>query len=573
MRPTLPSADPDPSGRAARLNAARDAYGFAYDWPPGVATAAALPKGEGYGAAFTLRSVPIYLEIGANLAGMAVEDFESADHQGLVKQRLDGITEDGLLEHLLALPKELAGGAPLVRPGTWEGYQAEFVTWPRPAVVAAQGLDPSADRSFAWQRIAGVNPMVLARAPSAPAALATDRFAASTGGDSAPAAAAEGRLFVADYSSLAGLTAGTTDGLRKWVPAPTAWFVVDRASGALLPVAILPAPGGDLIWRGDGWRWVMARAAVQSADANVHEAVVHLGRTHLVMEAVGLCLHRQLSDAHPLYVLLSPHVATTFAINHSAKTSLIAPGGTVDRCFAAAIDSLVAVVHDAVSTYALDRTDPPTELADRGLSDLAVHPYRDAALPLWDALREFTAAYVALYYPTDADVVGDPELRAFLAELASKDGGRLVGVPVVDSRERLAWLLARLIFVAGPQHSAVNFPQFDHMAYPPNMPGALWAPPPTRDTPDDPASFLELLPPWRTTLEGSTMVYLLSNVRNSRFGDYGLLHFTDLRVHPVVHAFQERLVALEAADAAADASRPWSYPYLRPSRILQSVSI
>lgn len=575
LRPTLPGEDTDP-GRASRLADARATWRYAYDWPVGVATAAELPPSAGYGLGFTARSLPVYLEIGVDLAAMAVDEWRTGQLEALIRERFGAADGEGLLRHLLSTPKDLAAGAPMTRPPTWQGYQELFATWSPPPVVAAMDDPAAADRSFAWQRVAGVNPMVLARAERAPAELAADRFAAVTGGDSPAAAAAEGRLFVADYSALADAPGGVTDGAQKWVPAPTAWFVVDRATKALCPVAVRTRPGGATFWPTDGWRWVMARAHVQSADANVHETVVHLGRTHLVMEAVGLAMHRQLSDAHPLYVLLSPHVETTFAINHSAKTSLIAPGGTVDRCFAPTIEAVGALVQQAVATYALDATEPRLDLRARGLDDataLPQHPYRDAAVPLWDALLAFTTDYVALYYATDADVVADPELRAFVAELSATDGGRLAGIPAIDSRARLAWLLCRFVFVAGPQHSAVNFPQFPHMGYPPNMPGAAFAPPPTADTPDDPASFLAMLPPWRLAIEGSTMVYLLSNVRNSRLGDYSLLHFKDLRVHAVVHALQQRLQALESADAAADAHRPWSYPWLRPSQILQSVSI
>jgi arachidonate 15-lipoxygenase len=575
LRPLLPAQDSDPGGRAARLAAERTTWRYAYDWPPGVATAAELPPGESYGLGFTVRALPAYLEIGVNLAAMSVENWARGDLVHLVRERFTGIDGASLGRHLLSTPRELASAAPLAHPETWQGYEALYATWRAPWVVAAQRDPAEADRAFAWQRIGGANPMVLARATTAPP-LSPERFTTTTSGDTVAAAFTEGRLYVADYSSLAGLTAGTTDGLQKVLPAPTAWFVLDRATRALAPVAIRTGPGGDVFWPADGWRWVMARTLVQIADANHHEGVVHLGRTHMVMEAVGLALHRQLSTDHPLFVLLSPHLETTFAINQSAKTSLIAPGGTVDRVFAPTIEAFAGVVKAALDSYPLDATDPVQDLRARGLDDAGAfpgHPYRDAALPLWAAIREFTSGYVAVYYESDAEVAEDTELAAFVAELGAQDGGRLTGVPPARTRDELAYLLARFVWIAGPQHSAVNFPQFDFMSYPPNMPGASFAAPPDSSTPDDPAAFLAMLPPWKITLEGSTMVFLLSHVHDSRLGDYGLLHFKDLRVHGVVHAYQQRLAELEAADAAADAERPYPYPYLRPSGVLQSVSI
>ena len=105
-----------------------------------------------------------------------------------------------------------------------------------------------------------------------------------------------------------------------------------------------------------------------------------------------------------------------------------------------------------------------------------------------------------------------------------------------------------------------------------NMSGASYAPQMTADTPDTEAGLTAMLPHWRIGLESTTMVYLLSNVRDSTFGHYGL-HFTDLRVLPIVRDFQKALDEVEAKIVANDPGRLMSYPWLRPSQILQSISI
>jgi len=57
------------------------------------------------------------------------------------------------------------------------------------------------------------------------------------------------------------------------------------------------------------------------------------------------------------------------------------------------------------------------------------------------------------------------------------------------------------------------------------------------------------------------------------FGDYSTFTFLDPRVKMVQSKFWKRLQAADKAIAARDATRLISYPYLRPSQILQSISI
>jgi len=387
-------------------------------------------------------------------------------------------------------------------------------------------------------------------------------------GDSLAAALAEGRAFLADYTVLDGVPCGQTEGVQKYLPAPRALYAADRA-GSMRAVAVQCGPSPDRypVWTpADGWRWRMANLCVQVADANHHEGSAHLGRTHMVMEAA----------TRPLAVLLEPHTDTTLAINHSAKTSLIAPGGTVDEVFAAKISAFGDFVQSQVSPLSIRDLDPVGDLAARGLDDrivLPVHPYRDDVLPVWGALGDHVDAYLRLYYRSDADVRADTELAGFVAALGAQDGGRLHQVPAVNTVEELVALVRSLLFVATAQHSAVNFPQFRAMAYPPNMPGALFAPVPSAHTPDTEAAFYELLPSSKVTNSGAAMVYLLSAMQMSTLGHYAPTDFQDPRVAPLLARFRRALDGVEQATAQRDAGRWLPYPHLRPSRILQSISI
>lgn len=245
------------------------------------------------------------------------------------------------------------------------------------------------------------------------------------GGDTLDAAFGEGRVYLADYQVLSGVISGKTNGLQKYVSAPMALFAVERGSGVLRPVAIqcgqTPGKAFPLFTPNDGWHWRMAMAQVQVADAATHEGVFHLGRTHLVIEAVLLAAKRQLAEAHPLSVLLTPHFDHTLAINDSAKFSLTAPDGTVDHCFGPRIDQFGGLVHKAIQTLSWQNLDPNLELQSREVDDvesLPVYPYRDDALPVWAAIKGWVSDYVRTYYASPHDVRGDEELQAFAREIS-----------------------------------------------------------------------------------------------------------------------------------------------------------
>jgi arachidonate 15-lipoxygenase len=582
MRPTLPQYDTAREARAPQLERSRETYRYDYSWPDGVATAAELPKADGYGLVYTAHAAAVYARIGANLARMAAEDFSVADLEHALKSRFEEAEIEGPGKLLFTLPREIAQSMKRRRPKSWRDFSQLFQVWQTPDIAAAYaGTDEDRDLAFAWQRVAGVNPMVLARCSKIPDnfPVTSAMFARAMAGDSLEAAAREGRLYLADYALLDGVATGTTDGIDKFLAAPLALFAVDSA-GRLRPIAIqcgqVPDAAHPIFTPADGWRWRMAQTTVQTADANHHEGVAHLARTHMVMEATKLALERQLAQNHPLYSLLWVHCETTLAINESAKTSLIAPGGTVDRCFAPKIEAFCSIVHGAVQSHSIRDATPAIDLAARGLDDPAAlpqHPYRDDSALVWAAVERFVGEYVGLYYLEDADVRDDTELRAFATELGAVDGGRLADVPVPETIADVVGLVTRLVFTAGPAHSAVNFPQFPFMGFVPNMPGAAYQPAPGPDTPDTEDELTARMPGWDIAVEDTTMIYLLSETRISRLGDYAPLAFRDLRVFPVVERFKSELRDVEAAIDAREPTRLYRYPFLKPSNILQSISI
>ena len=323
-------------------------------------------------------------------------------------------------------------------------------------------------------RVAGPNPLMIERMKALDARLPiTEEQYQSVMGtqDSLETAVADGRLYLADYSVFDGAVNGSFPAAQKFNYAPLALFAVPPGGQSLVPVAIqcAPRPGPDnpIFLPRDGDNWLIAKTIVQIADANFHEAVSHLGRTHLFIEPFIIATHNQLSPTHPLFVLLTPHFEGTLAINEAASRNLIASRGLVDVLLASSIDQSRVFAVKAAQSYQLNvnTSTLPQTLAQRGVDDasrLPDYPYRDDALLIWGAISQWVEDYVNHYYSSDAAVQGDTELQNWVAELVAHDGGRLNNIGAanrISTRAELVELVTLICFTASAQHAAVNYPQ------------------------------------------------------------------------------------------------------------------
>lgn len=548
MIPTLPSNDPDPSGRADALAVARSELVYAYDRPRDVAMAASVPKRLGFPLGVIAQVAGAEARLTANSAGARL------------REGLRGLSDDA--------PTSLAACTALFA----------AIELPPVARLLDEGRAPSElfDRVFAWQRLAGANPFTLARVDAVPFDLQLDAAARALPSDTLEAAAEEGRLFASDYSMLEGIPAGEGRSLR----APIALFVRPKGSRSLAPVAIQLERGGAsgprAVTPQDGVAWRMASVAVQVADANVEESFFHLGRAHFLVEAFAMALERQVSSRHPLSILLAPHFFGTIAINGSARDELVVPGGQLDELLGATLEGSLDLVRRGLSSFRLDEHAFELDLARRGLDDATLEfPYRDDGRLVADAIEGFARDYLALYYADDTAVAADTELQAFVRELGSAEGGRLRGVPsALSTRASLEALVRFIMFQTSAFHAALNYTQADFMGWVPNMPASAHAPP---LVPGDPASAEEawaaVLPAHALAQKQLAFMWQQSQVRDNRLGDYPRSHFADARVAEPLALFRSRLDEADRCIAARDAERLLPYPYLRPSLLTASIHI
>lgn len=596
MAPTLPRDEQDLDARQRQLERARDRYEWSYTHPPGIAKAKRVPLFDLYSASYLSLVVRLDVAVANNHRACGIADVFDEDESAL----LDG-DEDTLLERIVSAPHELLERvfhrARSRRSGrrfqSLDEYYEFFRVLDPPAIATLWREGPAQrELGFAWQRLAGANPMVVRRISEFPDHFPVDDELVGKvlPGDSLRRACAEGRAYLADYAALDGLSAGLgLNGQPKYLWAPMALFVWvpgqnpgqrEGAPGSLRPVAIQcgqrPGPNCPIWTPLDGWHWQMAMTTVQIADGNHHQAVAHLARTHLLSEAFAVACHRQLSKRHPLHVLLTPHFEWTLAINDTAAHNLMAPGGEVEVVLGGALHASLAAAKTSLEQFRLADALPTRELQLRGLDDrerLPLMPYRDEGLLVWAAIRDWVRAYLGLYYDGDMRVQTDPELQGWVRSLNAHDGARLPGIGTVDSFDALVDLVAFVIWTASAQHAAVNFTQYDFFGFVPNAPGAGFGPPPGPDTPNEEASWLAMLPPLGETVFQTDAVFQLANVRKNHLGEYGRRYFDDRAVRPLLADFQAALDRIEDGAEAREAGRLMPYPYLRPSNITASIHI
>lgn len=518
----------------AQLASARGELTYTWDRPSGVAMAASVPRRFGYPPGVLAKVAEVGARLAANRAAVRLKQGIRAD----------------------------------TGPSTRASCRAMFETIPAPPL--ADIPDDRADAVFGWLRVAGPNPWVLRRVSEHPQHLPA-AFHTLPSEDGVYAAASEGRLYLADWTSLQGLAAGT----GRYLTAPRALFVRDGTALKPIGMQLEKRPDAPIYRPADGVRWAMARAHAEIADLNLQESFFHLGRAHFLLEAFQLAAERQLAAAHPIHVLLAPHFEGTLAINGAARDKLVVPGGQLETLLDPALDASLQLTRAALETFRLDRALPPADIAFRGLDDPALeHPYRDDSLVIWAAIRQFTEAYLRVYYD-DTSVSKDVELQAFLDEVRSPDGGRLSGMPAaVATVADLADVVGYVIWAASGQHACCNYTQYDFMGYLPGMPAAGYAPPPgPHDAPDLEAAWSALLPPRSVVPDTVDFFFQQSAVRDNRLGDYPDGTFTDPRVQGPLQAFRSALSAADATLKARDARRFLPYPYLQPSLLTASIHI
>lgn len=440
------------------------------------------------------------------------------------------------------------------------------------------------DEEFARQRIAGINPCIIRRFERVSKSFpVTDKILEGLldPGETIATAIKAKRLFICDYRALEGIS--VHDG--RYLARPIALFYAG-ANGKLMPVAIqlyqTPDKGPIFTPKDDPGLWLAVKTFVQCADAQLHEVVEHLLHSHLIIEVFDVAIHRTLAKAHPVFQLVSPHLQYTMAVNASARSTMLAPGGPIDQTMAVGAKGAFELLARAwAEDWNFTRHNVRLDLAERGFDDPSMLPgyyWRDDALRLWDIVERYVEAMVGLYYADDASVRADPELQALHLELRSERGGNVRGMPGEEGgfsdKAVLVEFLTRLIYTASAGHAAGNNGQFDMYGFVPNVPGALYRPPPADKTlPWTEADLVRALPSFRAASIQILMVRLLSRPTEMPIGTFPQDFFAGTNlVWPVVRKFRHELAALSKDIRQRNAQLDVPYSYLDPAQVACSIT-
>ena len=463
------------------------------------------------------------------------------------------------------------------------------------------------DITFAYTFLAGPNPNQLQRYPltNRPRDFDLTGFDLTTldgfSGDSIERAIGDGRVYYVDHSDLTALFANIPgapaknaaprvfEGVRapdwKYIYAPYAAFALPPNGSHLMPIAIQCGPKSDghlLITPNDGNTWKMARVCVLAAHNNHHEVVAHLGHTHLLIDPVVMATRTKLHPSHPVYALLDVHIVGTVPINASARTSLLLPERSVDRLIGSKIEMNYPYLKQQRLGFSFRDNFIRTRMASRGVEHsgrLPNYPYRDDAFLLWDAIHSWCADFVGAWYGSDADIRADYELQDWADEIHNVGKVRdfcLKGGGVLG-RDDLCDMLTMIIFTAGPQHAAVNFPQGTDMSHVPSNPLAGYAQAPMTKGGHTERDLLAMFPPMDVAVQTWQILKLLAGVWTTRLGDYGLTFANHPKSLVALAKFTARLKMVESTIDSANGVRrkiyALDYVHLKPSRIPASINI
>lgn len=444
------------------------------------------------------------------------------------------------------------------------------------------------DLWFGNQRLVGCNPTFITLCTEIPEkfGVTEEMMEPVLNGETLEMLIEQKRLFYTDLPALDGLE--QTGDLQ--LCSPMALFMLDD-KGHLLPVAIQlnqePGPSNPVFLPTDDENvWLLAKMWYNNADASFHQAVLHLGWTHLLMEGVVIALMRNVSVSHPILKLLKPHTLYLLAINSRAITTLLAEGGWIDTTMSIGASNTYKLVSQFKDVWRFDlHGTPPEEFKSRNVEDPEVLPnyyFRDDSLLIYSIIRNYVNDYVQLYYDCDEALWDDWEIQDWAKEMAretTSGGIGLSGVPEKDGEggfntiDDLVMVLSAVIYTCSAGHAAVNFLQYAEYAFPPNYPAQIRGELIRDKEPRTEQDLLQSVPDATTTLSIMTITDILSQRDTNSLGNFETQYIYDPKALEIVDKFRADLQ--EASITIRKRNRDLIFPYevLLPENIPNAISI
>lgn len=466
--------------------------------------------------------------------------------------------------------------------GKWNSLQDILQIYRGSFDVPKGFYDWDQDWKFGRQRLAGCNPCMLARCDIIPDnfAVTSDMIEPFLDGITLKEAIERKEIFIVNHKRLEGVQCKD----NRTLCTPMALFHAKR-NGDLLPLAIQlfqqPGPQNPVFLPSDDkYVWLLAKMYFNNADCAYHQAVTHLGFTHLVMESICVCANRELSPSHPVFRLMAPHFLYVLAINSLAVAKLLAPGGWIDITMTTGAAGTIDTLKKCWKDWRMNVEGwLPAELAQRQVDDkevLPVYEFRDDAISLHTAIYNYVSQVLGTVYDTEDSLNEDHEIQNFAQALTATDGANIKGVfggGKFNNLDDLKKTLTSILYMASVGHAAANFAQYDEYAFPPNYPALLNGDIPNSKDPITEQEIIVKLPNRETTLSIMVVTKILSDRGTNGLGDFEIQYMYEPRAVDAAEKFKAELRNISAYIKERGKDKKNPYNYLDPEEVPNAISI
>lgn len=443
------------------------------------------------------------------------------------------------------------------------------------------------DRWFGLQRVQGVNPFMIRLCNEIPEKFGVEDYMVEPflEGMSLSDALRANKIFMTDV----GIVEDVPLINGEMLGGAMALFFLNKRND-LMPIAIQlrqqKALDNPVFLPSDPpYTWIVAKMFYNNSDACYHQSCSHLGFTHLLMEGVTVCTHRNLSPSHPLFKLMAPHFLFLIAINSRGISKLLSPGGWVDKTLSIGVSGMFEIIRRGLEWWRLDtQGDPEKDIQSRGVLSpdiLPWYPYRDDSIRIYKAIRKYVSKIVMYYYDTPEKLENDYELQQWRDELVKErhlTGVGLKGVPGQEkgrftTHDEVIDTVAAIISQCSVAHAAANFQQYEDYAFPPNYPAYLDRGPPKDKRALSEDDVVSLLPSKQVTLDAMIITKLLSSKGTNSLGYFEVQYMYEPAAVSAAEEFREDLKKISDDIKHRNSLKDLPYPYLDPEIVPNSISI